>query len=33
LQNPIGDLISPPFRNNTNFNVGPQKGTQDILNI
>jgi hypothetical protein len=33
LQNPIGDLISIPFQNNTNFNVGPNKGTQDILNI
>jgi hypothetical protein len=33
LQNPIGDLINVPFQNNTNFNVGPNKGTQDILNI
>jgi hypothetical protein len=33
LQNPIGDLISVPFQNNTNFNVGPSKGTQNILNI
>ena len=33
LQNPIADLISVPFQNNTNFNVGPSKGTQDILNI
>ncbi|HSU05085.1 MAG TPA: hypothetical protein VLI93_05900 [Acetobacteraceae bacterium] len=33
LQNPIGGLISVPFQNNTNFNVGPHKGTQDILNI
>lgn len=33
LQNPVGDLISIPFQNNTNFNVGPHKGTQDILNI
>jgi hypothetical protein len=33
LQNPIGDLYSVPFQNNTNFNVGPNKGTQDILNI
>ena len=33
LQNPVGDLISIPFQNNTNFNVGPNKGTQDILNI
>jgi hypothetical protein len=33
LQNPIADLISVPFQNNTNFNVGPNKGVQDILNI
>jgi hypothetical protein len=33
LQNPIADLISLPFQNNTNFNVGPNKGTQDILDI
>ena len=33
LQNPVGDLISVPFQNNTNFNTGPHKGTQDILNI
>lgn len=33
LQNPIGDLISVPFQNNINFNVGPHAGTQDILNI
>jgi hypothetical protein len=33
LQNPIGDLYSFPFQNNTNFNVGPNKGTQDILNV
>jgi len=33
LQNPIGDLISVPFRNNTDFNVGPHSGTQDILNV
>jgi hypothetical protein len=33
LQNPIADLISFPFQNNTNFNVGPNKGTQDILDV
>ena len=33
LQNPIGDLYSFPFQNNANFNYGPHKGTQDILNI
>jgi hypothetical protein len=33
LQNPIGDLYSFPFQNNTNFNAGPHSGTQDILNV
>jgi hypothetical protein len=33
LQNPIGDLYSFPFQNNANFNYGPNKGIQDILNI
>jgi len=33
LQNPIADLISVPFQSNTNFNVGPNKGTQETLNI
>ena len=32
-QNPVGNLISLPFQNNTNFNVGPLNGTQNILNI
>src|SRR5260221_14064389 len=32
-QNPVGNLISLPFQNNTNLNVGPDKGTQNILNI
>jgi hypothetical protein len=32
-QNPVGNLISLPFQNNTNLNFGPQKGTQNILNI
>ncbi len=32
-QNPVGNLISVPFQNNTNFNVGPYNGTQNILNI
>ena len=32
-QNPVGALISVPFQNNTNLNVGPGKGTQNILNI
>jgi hypothetical protein len=33
-QNPVGDLISLPFQNNTNFNLGPDKNrTQNVLNI
>ena len=32
-QNPIANLISVPFQNNTNFNYGPEGGTQNILNI
>jgi hypothetical protein len=32
-QNPVGNLISVPFQNNANFNFGPLKGTQDVLNI
>lgn len=32
-QNPVGTLISIPFQNNTNLNYGPEKGTQNILNI
>jgi opacity protein-like surface antigen len=32
-QNPIANMISLPFQNNTNFNVGPFRRTQDILNI
>ncbi len=32
-QNPIANLISVPFQNNTNFNYGPEDGTQNILNI
>jgi hypothetical protein len=33
IQNPIGDLYTIPFQSNTNFNVGPHQGTQEILNI
>ena len=32
-QNPVADLISVPFQNNTNFNLGPKDRTQNILNI
>ena len=32
-QNPIANMISVPFQNNTNFNAGPFDRIQDILNI
>lgn len=32
-QNPLGNIVSLPFQNNTNLNYGPLKGTQNILNI
>jgi hypothetical protein len=32
-QNPVGNLISVPFQNNTNLNYGPEGGTQNILNL
>lgn len=32
-QNPISDLISLPFQNNTNFGIGPNNRTQNVLNI
>jgi hypothetical protein len=32
-QNPIGNLISVPFQNNSNLNFGPLERTQNILNI
>ena len=32
-QNPVANMISVPFQNSTNFNVGPYSRTQDILNI
>jgi hypothetical protein len=33
VQNPVADLISVPFQNNTNFNFGPRERTQNVLNI
>jgi hypothetical protein len=33
LENPISDLISVPFQNNTNFHYGGHNDTQNILNI
>jgi hypothetical protein len=32
-QNPVGNMISVPFQNNTNLNYGPEKKTQNVLNI
>ena len=32
-QNPIADLISVPFQNNTNFDIGHSDNTQNVLNI
>jgi len=32
-QNPVSDLISLPFQNNTNFGIGPHDRTQNVLNI
>jgi hypothetical protein len=32
-QNPVASLISVPVQNNSNFNVGPDDRTQNILNI
>lgn len=33
FQNPVGDLISVPFQNNTNFPIGEFSRVQDVLNI
>jgi hypothetical protein len=32
-QNPIGNLISVPFQNNTSFQIGPFNRTSNVLNI
>jgi hypothetical protein len=32
-QNPVADLISVPFQNNTAFDIGPFNRTQDVLEI
>jgi hypothetical protein len=32
-QDPIANLISVPFQNNSNFNYGPRERTQNILNF
>jgi hypothetical protein len=33
IQNPVADLISVPFQNNFNFDVGPEDDLQYVLNI
>ena len=33
FQNPVGDLISVPFRNNINFPIGEFSQIQDVLKI
>ncbi len=33
VQNPVADLISLPFQNNTNFEFGPRERRQNVLNI
>ena len=32
-QNPISNMVSVPFQNNTNFGIGPDDETQNTLNI
>lgn len=32
-QNPVADLVSLPFQNNTDFGVGPQNRVRNVLNI
>ena len=32
-QNPIANMISLPFQNNTSFNTGPRERTANVLNI
>ena len=32
-QNPVADMISLPFQNNTNFGYGPDDDIQNVLNI
>jgi hypothetical protein len=33
VQNPVASLISVPLQNNTNFDIGPNNRTQNVLNI
>jgi len=32
-QNPLANMVSLPFQNNTNFDTGPNNRTQNVLNI
>jgi len=32
-QNPVADLISVPFQNNTSFGIGPDDAVQNVTNI
>ena len=32
-QNPIGNMISLPFQNNTNFGIGPDDAVSNVLNV
>ena len=32
-QNPIANLISVPFQDNMNLNAGPERATQNVLNV
>jgi len=33
VQNPVADLVSVPFQNNTSYNIGPYERAQNTLNI
>ncbi|MGB5163417.1 MAG: hypothetical protein WBP10_02135 [Thermoanaerobaculia bacterium] len=32
-QNPVGNMISLPFQNNTSFGIGPEDAVSNVLNI
>ena len=32
-QNPIGNIVSLPFQNNTSFGIGPDDKVSNVLNI
>lgn len=33
LSNPVANLISAPFQNNTDYGIGPNKGTRNTMNF